>query len=196
MFRLLLVAFHGPRKTDSVHEVHESPRVMIVPLVLLAIPSVFGGVMGIDTFLAHFFEDHAGHSGVWTAILHPFNHAPAPAFLGLLAVFIGLALAFGLYSGATRDRLPDAAGFVSRLLRNRFYFDEVYHWLIGHTQDALAALADGVDRWIISGLLVRGTHGAAELAGRALRMVQTGNLQTYAFLFVLGVAVMLYMVLN
>ena len=51
-------------------------------------------------------------------------------------------------------------------------------------------------RWIIAGLAVRGTHGTTELIGRALRQFQTGNLQTYAFLFALGVALVLYYVLK
>ena len=53
-----------------------------------------------------------------------------------------------------------------------------------------------VDRWIIAGVAVRGTHGTVELAGRALRLLQTGNLQTYAMLFGLGVALVLYLALR
>ena len=52
------------------------------------------------------------------------------------------------------------------------------------------------DRWIIAGLAVRGTHGTTELVGRALRLLQTGSLQTYAFLFAMGVALVLYLVLK
>jgi NADH-quinone oxidoreductase subunit L len=80
-------------------------------------------------------------------------------------------------------------------MRNKFYFDELYAWLIAHTQDALAELAAAIDRWIISGLIVRGTHGATELIGRGLRLLQTGNLQTYTFLFAAGIALALYLVL-
>ena len=45
-------------------------------------------------------------------------------------------------------------------------------------QERLAKLADIIDRWVIAGLLVRGAHGSTELAGRVLRLAQTGNLQT------------------
>lgn len=81
-------------------------------------------------------------------------------------------------------------------MKNRFYFDEIYEFLIALTQEALARLAQFVDRWIIAGLLVRGAHGTTELFGRALRLVQTGNLQTYTFLFVLGVALLLIFVIG
>ena len=78
-------------------------------------------------------------------------------------------------------------------MRNRFYFDELYQATVIRLHDFLAAVADWFDRWIIAGLAVRGTHGTTELAGRALRLLQTGNLQTYAFLFALGVALVLYL---
>jgi NADH-quinone oxidoreductase subunit L len=81
-------------------------------------------------------------------------------------------------------------------MRNRFYFDELYERvLIPCTQEAAARLADAIDRWLIGGA-VRGVHGTTELAGRALRLFQTGSLQTYAFLLVLGVAVVLFFVLG
>ncbi len=79
-------------------------------------------------------------------------------------------------------------------MRNRFYFDEFYDTTVIKLHDGIAAGAGWFDQWIVSGLLVRGTHGTTELLGRALRLAQTGNLQTYAFLIVLGVAVVLYFV--
>ena len=85
---------------------------------------------------------------------------------------------------------------LARTLRNRFYFDEFYEATVIKLHDSIAAIADWFDQWIIAGLIVRGTHGTTELFGRALRLVQTGNLQTYAFLSVLGVAVVLYFVLG
>jgi NADH-quinone oxidoreductase subunit L len=81
-------------------------------------------------------------------------------------------------------------------MRNGFYFDELYNALIAATQENFAKLADWFDRWIIAGVAVKGTHGTTELLGRALRMLQTGNLQTYAFLFVVGVTLLLYFTLK
>ena len=81
-------------------------------------------------------------------------------------------------------------------MRNRFYLDEIYERLIALTHENLARLADRFDQWIISGLAIRGIHGSTEFLGRALRLLQTGNLQTYAFLFVLGAAAVIYAVLR
>ena len=76
-------------------------------------------------------------------------------------------------------------------MRNRFYFDEIYGVIINLTQEMLARLAVVVDRYILSGFMVRGLHGGVELAGRALRLAQTGNLQSYAFILAAGVAIVL-----
>ena len=112
------------------------------------------------------------------------------------AVFFGFSLASSLYRNATRDPIPAAVAATARALRNRFYLDEIYDVLFVRLQDAIAALADAFDRWIIAGLFVRGLHGTTELVGRGLRLVQTGNLQTYAFLSVLGTAFVLYLVIR
>ena len=75
-------------------------------------------------------------------------------------------------------------------MRNRFYLDELYQATLIRLHDNSGSIAAWIDRWIIAGLAVRGTHGTTELVGRALRLFQTGNLQTYAFLFALGVALL------
>jgi NADH-quinone oxidoreductase subunit L len=80
-------------------------------------------------------------------------------------------------------------------MRNRFYFDELYRGTVIRLHELLSHVANWVERWLIAGLAVRGTHGTTELIGRGLRLFQTGNLQTYAFLFALGVALVLYLAL-
>ena len=115
---------------------------------------------------------------------------------GLLAVLLGFVAAYVLYAKAAKDPLPEKLGALARAMRNRFYFDEIYQATFIRLHDFLAAVAGWLDRWIIAGLAVRGTHGTTELAGRALRLLQTGNLQTYAFLFALGAALVLYLALR
>jgi NADH-quinone oxidoreductase subunit L len=81
-------------------------------------------------------------------------------------------------------------------MKNRFYFDELYEATFIRLHDALAALADFIDRWLVEGLCIGFIRGGTDLSGRTLRLLQTGNLQTYAFLFTLGVAVVLYLMLG
>ena len=79
-------------------------------------------------------------------------------------------------------------------MRDRFYLDEIYGFLIAITQGALSFLADAADRFLISGFLVRGLQGTTDIMGRALRLVQTGNLQNYAFVLAMSVAIVLFFV--
>ncbi|MEO7299365.1 MAG: NADH-quinone oxidoreductase subunit L [Verrucomicrobiota bacterium] len=195
MFRLFFVAFLGTPKSEASDHAHESPSVMTMPLIFLAVLSVIGGLIGIDTFIAKFFEPEAHALSFAERIVAPFSHAPFAALFGIFAAIVGFSLAWSLYAKATRDPLPQMLGVLSTLMRNKFYFDEIYRGLIAVTHEALSRLANFVDRWIIAGFMVRGAHGTTELFGRGLRLVQTGNLQTYAFLFVAGVAVVLYLVL-
>ena len=197
MFRLVLVAFAGPARSQSAGAAHESARVMTWPLVALAAPSLLAGFWGIRSFVAKQFDAAATEqAGSWfNEILAPFSQAPLAAMTGLGAIAFGFSLAWAFYAGAERDPLPEKIGALARAMRNRFYFDEIYDALIAGTHEALSRLADWFDRWILAGLIVRGVHGTTELFGRVLRLAQTGSLQTYALLFAAGVAVVLYLVL-
>ena len=202
MFRLLFVVFFGPARSEGAGHAHESPRVMTRPLIILAVFSAIGGFIGIDVFVGRMFGTlHGGDDVRWYQVLldsitEPFGHNLLAALFGLLAALVGVTLAYACYWKTVTDPLVVKLGWLSRAMRNRFYFDELYSWLISITHEALSKVADWFDRWIIAGLGVRGTHGTTEIFGRALRMVQTGNLQTYAFVFALGVALVLIFVLK
>ena len=198
MFRLVFVAFLGKSRSEAAGHAQESPPVMVWPLRILAFFSVVGGLIGIEelygTQLATEHTEHAVSFG--QQLIGPFIHAPLAVGVGLLAVVIGYAAAYALYAKAAKDPLPEKLGALSRAMRNRFYFDELYQATVIRFHDFLAAAADWFDRCVIAGVGVRGTHGTTELAGRALRLLQTGNLQTYAFIFALGVALVLYLALK
>jgi NADH-quinone oxidoreductase subunit L len=129
-------------------------------------------------------------------LIAPFIHAPVAAVSGLMAVLIGFAAARTLYVRVAKDPLPEKLGTLSRAMQNRFYFDELYEATVIRLHEFLASCAAWIDRWIIAGFAVKGTHGTTEIIGRALRLLQTGNLQTYAFLFALGVALVLFWALR
>jgi NADH-quinone oxidoreductase subunit L len=198
MFRLVIVVFFGGERSHAVDHAHESPGIMIWPLRVLAILSIIGGVIGIDAVFGKFFQPaEAVTLGFGEKLFEPFNESPLAATFGLCAILFGGAAACALYCGRMVDPLPEKLGFLSRAMRNRFYFDELYeNFLIPCTQGLAAKVADAFDRWIIAGFGVRGLHGTTELFGRALRLVQTGSIQTYAFLFAAGLAVLLYLVLG
>jgi NADH-quinone oxidoreductase subunit L len=191
MFRLFFVVFHGKAKADLGGHPPKS-RMIAYPLVILAVFSVVGGFLGIEQFLALYFAP-GDEIPPFFAPLAPFQRAPMAAILGLAAFAAGIVSAYLLYAKAESDPLAVDFKGLSNLLRRKFYFDEMYAELIALTQESLATFANGLDSSLK--LFIRGLHGSTELTGRALRLVQTGNLQTYALLFAAGIAVVLYFML-
>jgi NADH-quinone oxidoreductase subunit L len=198
MFRLVFVAFYGAERTSDAGHAHESPSVIIWPLRILAVMSIVGGVIGIEALFGRMFEPEQAEQahGFVARLTYPFQHAPVAAFSGLAVFAVGLFAAWKLYGNAKEDPLPAKLGWLSRAMQNRFYFDELYEATFIRAHDFIAAVADWIDRWIVEGFCIGLVRGGTDLTGRALRLVQTGNLQTYAFLFVLGVAVVMWFVLG
>ena len=202
MFRLLFVAFLGSAKTEAAGHAQESPGVMAWPLRVLAVLAIIGGVLGINgIFDSQFLSgEHTGvaeHTLTFAQkLIEPLTASPGVAACGLGAVVLGFMLARSLYRNAASDPLPAKLGAFSRAMQNRFYFDELYEATVIRAHDFIAAIADWIDRWFVEGFCIGLVRGGTDFTGRALRLVQTGNLQTYAFLFVLGVAALLWLVLG
>jgi NADH-quinone oxidoreductase subunit L len=172
MMRLLLVVFFGKPRSASAQHGEEAPRVMTVPLVLLAIPAFFAG-FGI--FARRFVSLPVEKE---TVVLVP--------VLAFAALLLGGGLALAIYRNQESDPI-DAA-----ILRQRFYFDEFYAGLIDWTQGLLSRISAFLDRWIIDAGGVRGMSGTTWGLGALLRLLQVGNLQAYSFLFGLGIIGLIY----
>jgi NADH-quinone oxidoreductase subunit L len=194
-FRLFFVVFFGKDKSDHAKHAHESPLVMTLPLVVLAVFAAIGGFIGItNNYGSQFVADHETLS-VAQQFLEPLR-TPVPMLIGIGVALLGIFLAFALYKNASSDPLPAKLGALSTAMKNRFYFDEFYAATFIRAHDFLAAVADWIDRWILEGAIIGAIRGGTDLSGRALRLAQTGNLQTYTILFVLGVVLLLYFVLG
>jgi len=179
MFRLVFAVFLGPVRSEHAKHAHESPLVMTIPLFLLSIPAFIAGWPIIQT---HFFNLEAAHR---------FPEAAEPTLkmlhISLLLLFVaGTGLAFLLYRNTYKDPISIP------LFANRFYIDNIYDWFVKHGQDRLAWLSGWFDRWVIDFGLVRGSGFAAWGLGFALRFLQLGNIQAYAFFFGAGVVGLLY----
>jgi NADH-quinone oxidoreductase subunit L len=175
MARLVAVAFFGDSRSQGAGHAKESPPVMTIPLVLLAIPAC---IIGFPQ-LADFFIKVPEHEG-----------SPLLALFTSLFVFLaGTILGLLLYREKAKDPI------LIPLFANRFYIDQFYSILVKWTQDLLAQISGFVDRWIIDGGIVRGLGGMTWSCGFALRFLQIGNLQAYAFLFGFGVVLLLYLIL-
>ena len=179
MMRQALVVFFGKPRSGHAEHAHESPLVMTIPLILLAIPAVVAGYAPVE----HYFFSGIG------ALAEPEVPGSVPMiFLG--AFLAGLVLAFLLYRNASKDplRIP--------FIENRFYIDNLYDWIVARIQGGFARLCSFSDAWLIDGLLVRGSATVVWTIGFALRFLQFGNLQAYAFFFGAGVVGLIYLLLT
>jgi NADH-quinone oxidoreductase subunit L len=181
MTRLFVVTFFGRTRSEAADHAHDGPLAMTGPLVIFAVLSVIAGFSfiagpALGEHLSHSVEEVEALGGVWWVRI-----------LATLAFLVGTGTGFILYSGKSKDPI------LIPLFKNKFYFDEVYAALIAGTQDLLAVIARYFDQWFVDGLLVRGLSGAAWATGFALRFLQFGNLQGYAFLFGLGVVAAIYL---
>jgi len=168
---------------------------MTLPLVALAVFAAVGGFIGITNNYGSQFADHHETLSIAQQALEPLR-TPVPMLIGIGVALAGIFLAFSIYKNAASDPLPAKLGGLATAMKNKFYFDEIYEATFVRAHDFLAAVADWIDRWILEGAIIGAIRGGTDLSGRALRLAQTGNLQTYAFLFVLGVALLLYFVLG
>jgi NADH-quinone oxidoreductase subunit L len=193
-FRLFFVVFSGKEKSEGASHAHESPAVMTFPLIVLAVFAFAGGFIGITN--NYNFQFEGGHEtlSIGQQLLEPV-HNIGPMLCGLAAVAVGWFAAFSLYQNAESDPLPDKIGVMAKWMKNKFYFDELYEITFIRVHDAIAAVMGFIDEWVIEWAGLGLIRGGTDLTGRLLRLLQTGNLQTYAFLFVFGVAVLLYFML-
>jgi NADH-quinone oxidoreductase subunit L len=185
MTRAVILTFLGRYRGDSAtwDHVHESPWVMLAPLVILAIGSTFGGYVDIPHFVGPALRVEAGHEG----------HAAWLPIVASLTAVAGIALAYYFYL-----LFPDVPGRVyararglARILENKYGFDAVYdrfatRVVVGASDEVLWR---GVDVRIIDGA-VNGAATVAAATARAVRTIQVGLVRAYALL-ILGGAVSL-----
>ena len=172
MTRLIVVTFFGTPRSDHAAHGAESPIVMTIPLLILAVPAALGGF----GFFANRF----------LVLPQEETHALTVPIIAFVSLVVGVGSALLIYRKRTHDPLNIP------LFRNRFYIDEIYAELIRATQGALASLSSFIDRWILDGAIVRGLSGATWGSGFLLRLLQVGNLQAYGFLFGLGIIGLIY----
>ena len=187
MGRLVLVAFHGAHRSEQASHAKESPSVMTVPLWILLVPTLVAGFFPVEHMINQTLGLH--HAG---------GHAAAPLAMAfsVLALMIGGSVAWSYYAGAGTDPLTQRFSGLSTLLRNRLWMDEIFSGMIAITHEAVSKLASWVDQKILRGAIMGLFQHGVDILGRGLRLVQSGSLQTYAFLFVVGVALVIYIVLG
>src|SRR6266404_904824 len=198
-WRLLIMTFHGePRASHEVmHHVHESPKVMLVPLIFLALGAIFAGGIAEEFFVGDERASFWGSSILVLADHDPLeaiHHIPAIIpLLPLIAAVSGIAVAYLFYMFRPEWPALLAERFrpIYLFLLNKWYFDELYDRLFVRPAFVLGrGLWKGGDGAIIDGL---GPDGIAartiDLAVRAGRL-QSGYVYHYAFAILIGTVIM------
>jgi NADH-quinone oxidoreductase subunit L len=114
----------------------------------------------------------------------------------LLVPLAGFIVAGRIYWKTEPSDAPvkTALGPIWTLVENKYYFDELYLWIVKYVQGTIANACDLFDRWILQRLGIGGLSACTSLLGKTVRLLQTGDIQSYAFLFGLGVTVIIYYV--
>ena len=191
MFRLLFITFSGIfRGTDEQkHHLHESPSAMTIPLIILAILSIIGGLVGLpelfmkggdkfSEFLSPVISQHAEHT---------VSHSTEYMLMGLSTGLVVVTIIFAWFQFRNYKR-KEATGF-GKVLENKWYVDELYekiivnplHWFGGFLKNV-------IERLFIDGL-VNGVGKAVNYGGRKVRLLQSGQVGSYVLLMVLSMVV-------
>ena len=204
MFRMMYLTFFGKyRGTHHAEEhIHESPKTMTFPLIVLAILAAIGGVINIPTifggneWLAHWL---AG-AGIAQHELS-LDHTTEFALMGIsvLAAVIATVYAYGKYVKNAHVPMADQGkrSLLAKISFNKFYLDEIYDVIITKPLNAFSNFFYRiVDQKLIDGL-VNGFGWTASEGSKGLRLLQSGNVGFYIFMMVFGiVALLLYTYLS
>ena len=214
MFRALFMTFFGQSRVDEhvAHHVHESPKIMTVPLMVLAALSVIGGYIGVPHILGganhiHEFlapvlgggaEPAKAHAGIalisqaWASGGEAGGHGASLELLMMLVsvvialIGIGVAYLFYVKNPALPKLVAEKWKRLYKLVFNKYYVDELYEILfINSLKNLGTGLWKGFDEFVIDGTV----NGIAYLIGslsRAMRKMQTGLVQNYAFSMIIG----------
>ena len=196
--RAIWLTFHGmPRDRHLFDHAHESPRVMTVPLLVLAAGSILVGFIGFppDNGFIHSFIRPAVETGTGSAAVEAgtnwlefLTFAAISTAVGILGILLGLSM----YSRGRPDpaAVSRAAGPYYDVLVNKYYVDELYDRRFVDVAKAFAGAAWAFDIHIIDGLVNR-LGWAIKLSGGGLRRAQTGIVGNYALSIVGGLLLIL-----
>jgi NADH-quinone oxidoreductase subunit L len=202
MTRLQVLAFGGEPRWDKIgpngepalHTPHESPWVMRLPLVVLAVAAFFGGLLDLPwihhdsfqgwlapVFAGSLYNDHLHSGGEW-----------ALALTDVAAAAIGLIIGWGLWRGAQVDKPQLEPQFLQRV----WYWDDFYDAVIGRPSQKLATFF----AWVVDARIIDGAvNGAANLVrstGQVTRKLQSGYVRNYALGIALGMAALIVFLLS
>jgi NADH-quinone oxidoreductase subunit L len=188
MTRVMILTFTSPKRWDDNQHPHESPALMWIPMVILAIGSVASGYLlhqgkAFKHWLEPLFEEHGEHAELLPPIV--------VSGLALTMVAIGVAIAIIKYQLSEVDSVaPENVSVLTRIVRRDLLQDDVNEALFMRPGQALTSALVKVDKSVVDGA-VRGIGQMAIGSGSSLRKSQTGFVRSYAALILVGAAALI-----
>jgi len=206
MFRAVFMTFHGSSRVDPhvAHHLHESPGMMTVPLMILAVLSVVGGFIGFPIVegwnkFSEFLAPVLAKGGPAEAAHHAVSFEVAMMLVSMAIAVLGILLAYKMY--IKNPRLPDQ--LVERypapysLIAHKYWVDEIYDWVfVGPLVRFSVFLWRKIDDLLVDGA-VNGVAAVARGGSEVFKRLQTGNIQGYALSILVGVVLVVgYLLVN
>ncbi|OJU48505.1 MAG: NADH-quinone oxidoreductase subunit L [Bacteroidales bacterium 45-6] len=193
MFRALFLTFFGKFRgtEEEKHHIHESPKTMTIPLIVLAILSTLGGLLGIPGY--SWISEYL--APVLPAVSEEAHHLGAMEYtlmgVALVGAIVGIAIAYFLY--LSKKNVPSAdeekEGF-GKVVYNKFYVDELYQAVVVKPVYALSSLFTNVFEKAIA-YVVDGIGSLTGYISTQARLIQDGSIGTYLVAFVVGLCAIL-----
>ena len=203
-FRLIFMTFHGESRMDAHTKeyVKESPKVITVPLILLAIPSIFAGLfLGSFVFSDYFANSiYVSESHRAIAEVQSHYHGIGSFILyGLQGKAVWLAIAGVICAWWMYLKQPQLSALakqkfhtVYEILYHKYGFDELYQMLFATGTRKISVFCNSFgDRLLIDGIVVNGSAKVVDWFSAKARKIQTGHLYDYAFVMIVGLLILL-----
>lgn len=181
MARVTCLVFWGESKRQN-HRIHESPAVMIIPMVLLAIGAAVSGLLAMEV---------AGYDGLISFLTMGEHHFEFNIVLSVVSVFIavgGFGMGYAVYArnAISTEGLIERYGNLHRVLVNKFYIDDIYQWIIDKWVLTSAGFVALFDRSVVNDIAVDGVADTVRKSGFRIRYLETGMVYNYALGMVIG----------
>jgi len=201
-WRLIFKTFHGEynNKSIKIEETHESPLVMLIPLIILSIGAIFAGFLFKDLFISHDTNNFWAQS---IFFLEPLSTEHPPIwFLLLTPILVLISIPFAYYLFVKNKSVPEEIVKINRplyeFLVNKWYFDELYDYIIVNPSKKIGLFLWKIcDVKIIDGFGPDGISSIIKKASLKANKFQSGFIYQYAFVMLIGFSALLtYLIVN
>lgn len=199
MFRAYYLTFHGEFRgsEEQKHHIHESPKTMTIPLIILAVLSILGGFINLPHFIGH---GHYAKLADWLKSIYVYDVSLPEVKFGTEMILLGLTLVMfftvwyivkNIYVNKKKMALPEEkyTGW-ERLSNKKLFLDEIYNATFVRMTEGLGIGGNMFDKGVLN-RFVEFIGTGAEDSGRAAKRLQNGNVENYVLIMSLAIGIIL-----